>query len=347
MTNAVLDTSTTELTCRAKPRLGFLGLGWIGRNRMESIVQSGLAEVVGIAEPAASLMAEAAKVSPTATHCSSLEELLELPLDGVVIATPSALHAKQSIVALEAGMHVFCQKPLGRDALETARVVDAARANNKLLGVDLSYRFMDEVRAVTDLVKGGDLGHVYAIDLTFHNAYGPNKSWFYDPKLSGGGCVIDLGIHLVDLGLWALGFPVVDAVTSRLFAQGRPLVSLGAHVEDHAVARVDLRGGTVLQVSCSWKLHAGCDAVISGAFYGTRGSAQFRNVNGSFFDFVGERMEGTKRVELSSCRGGWGGRAALEWVRRVHNQEAYDPANEHLVEVAKVLDAIYQRGLKS
>jgi predicted dehydrogenase len=153
--------------------------------------------------------------------------------------------------------------------------------------------------------------------------------------------VIDLGIHLVDLALWALDFPEVENVTSRLYSQGKPLVSTASQVEDYAVARVDLQGGAALQVACSWKLQAGCDAVISAAFYGTKGGAQFRNVNGSFFDFVAERFHGTKREQISCCNGGWGGRAAVDWARRLIQRPGFDREAWHFIEVAKVLDAIY------
>lgn len=340
-------TTILERTKRLeKPRLGFLGVGWIGRNRMEAIAQSGCAEIAAIADPAPGLLKEAGQLAPRARLCSSLDELLGVPLDGLVIATPSALHAAQASQALARGLAVFCQKPLGRDAAENARVIESARDNGVLLGVDLSYRFIDEVRAVAELVRHGELGEVYAVDLTFHNAYGPDKAWFYEPKLSGGGCVIDLGIHLVDLALWALGFPKVSAVTSRLFAQGRPLNSPETQVEDFATARLDLATGATVQLACSWKLQAGCDALISGAFYGTKGGARFRNVGGSFFDFVAERFHGTGREQLSSCAGGWGGRAAADWARRLSQGAGYDPAIEHLLEVARVLDAIYGRNRK-
>jgi predicted dehydrogenase len=63
-------------------------------------------------------------------------------------------------------------------------------------------------------MRSGELGRVFAVDLVFHNAYGPDKPWFYDPELAGGGCVMDLGVHLVDLALWSLDFPGVTAVTS-------------------------------------------------------------------------------------------------------------------------------------
>src|SRR5437868_1219219 len=125
----------------------------------------------------------------------------------------------------------------------------------------------------------------------FHNAYGPDKPWFYDRRLSGGGCVIDLGIHLVDLALWALGRPAVTGVSSRLFASGRRLLPAGEAVEDYAEARLDLASGATVRLSCSWRLPAGQDAVIEAAFYGTRGGAALRNRNGSFYELAAERFQ--------------------------------------------------------
>lgn len=330
-------------TTPARPRLGFVGVGWIGRNRMEAIAESGAAEVAAIADASPEVLAQAAACAPEAARASSLEELLEQPLDGIVIATPSALHADQAVAALERGMAVFCQKPLARTAAETKRVVDAARAADRLLGVDLSYRHTEGMRRVRDVVAGGEIGRVYAVDLTFHNAYGPDKGWFRDRRLSGGGCVIDLGIHLVDLALWTLGFPRVREVTSRLYAGGEPLTPPVEVVEDYAIARIELEGGVSVRLACSWNLPAGCDAVIEASFYGTGGGAAFRNVNGSFYDFVAERFRGTSREMLAGFPDAWGGRAAVDWARRLAAGATYDPAVEHLVGVAAALDGIYER----
>uniref|UniRef100_UPI001237140B Gfo/Idh/MocA family protein n=1 Tax=Sphingomonas carotinifaciens TaxID=1166323 RepID=UPI001237140B len=111
-----------------RPRIGFLGVGWIGRHRMQAMLETGLVEAAVIADPSADMIAEAAKLAPDAQVVNGLEAMLAAGVDGVVIATPSALHAEQSIAALNAGAAVFCQKPLGRDAAESARVVEAARA---------------------------------------------------------------------------------------------------------------------------------------------------------------------------------------------------------------------------
>ena len=337
--------STQVATARepARPRLGFLGVGWIGRRRMEAIARSGLAEVAAVADALPEVAAQAASAVAGAAPLRSFDEMLEADLDGVVIATPSALHAEQAVAALERGLHVFCQKPLARDAEETRRVVAAARAADRLLGVDLSYRFISGMKMIRQIVRDGELGEVFSVDLVFHNAYGPDKAWFYDPRLSGGGCVIDLGVHLVDLALWALDFPPARQVSSRLFARGRPLVDRESEVEDFAAALITLESGASLQLACSWNLSAGRDAVIEAGFYGSQGGAALRNVNGSFYDFVAERFQGTARQTLCESPDDWSDRAAVDWAGRVAAGEGFDRTAEYLIDVAATLDMIYSR----
>jgi predicted dehydrogenase len=331
-------------TAFSKPKLGFLGVGWIGRNRMEAIAQQAAADVICVADPAAQNVEEALKSAPGATAVESLDAILAQPeLDAVVIATPSALHAEQSIQALEAGKSVFCQKPLGRNAAETRAVVEAARQADKLLGVDLSYRHTAAMQRVFEVVQSGELGHVYGVELVFHNAWGPDKPWFYDPKLSGGGCVIDLGVHLVDLALWALNFPQVQEVRSSLFAKGKPLTNPNEQVEDYATASIQLANDTHVQLSCSWNLPAGQEAIISATFYGTNGGVAFKNINGSFYDFVADRYHGTHTERLVSPPDAWSGRAGVVWAERLAKGETFDEQAEEFVRVAEVLDKIYGR----
>jgi predicted dehydrogenase len=327
-----------------RPRLGFLGTGWIGRNRMERIAESGFAEVAYICDSSPACVEETLRIVPQAKVAHDFDELLAAELDGIVIATPSALHAEQSIRALEKGLAVFCQKPLGRTASEVQSIVGVAQKSNRLLGVDLSYRFTEGMRLVREAICQGRIGKVFACDLVFHNAYGPDKPWFYDSKLSGGGCVMDLGVHLVDLALWVMDFPEVTSVNSQLFAVGEPLQKGSPDVEDYASATLNLSNGAVAQLACSWKLSAGCDAIIAANFYGTAGGLSFHNVNGSFYDFVAEEFRGTSRIVLTSPPDAWSGRAAVEWASQLQEDPGFTQEICNSIQVAKVLDAIYGRG---
>jgi predicted dehydrogenase len=325
----------------SRPRIGFLGVGWIGRHRMEAMIGTGAIEAVAFADPSDEMAAAAQALAPEANRADGLDGLLDEDLDGLVIATPSALHADQAIRALEAGLAVFCQKPLGRTATEAAAVVDAARAADRLLAVDLSYRFTEGMRRIRHLLEGGELGRIFAVDLVFHNAYGPDKAWFYDPAMAGGGCIMDLGIHLVDLALWALDFPKVVDVSAQMLAGGEILPPGG--VEDYAIAQLRLENGASVRLACSWRLPAGCEAVISADFYGTAGGAALRNVGGSFYDFEAQRFCGTSAKTIAAPPDAWGGRAAADWAVRLSEGARFDPAAGRLIDVAMVLDQIYGR----
>lgn len=329
-----------EVAAASLPRIGFLGVGRIGRHRMQALIEGGLVTAAAVADPSPEMAEAARKLAPEAEIVPSFDALLEQELDGIVIATPSALHAEQSIAALERGLAVFCQKPLGRNETEVAAVVAAARRADRLLGVDLSYRFTRAMESIRERIQSGALGKVFAADLVFHNAYGPDKPWFYEKALSGGGCVMDLGIHLVDLALWVLDFPRITSVSSCLYSGGEPVRDT-ASVEDFAEATLTLDTGAVVRLSCSWRLNAGCDAEIGARFYGTSGGAGCRNVGGSFYDFVAEAYAGTSRELLAEPPDDWGGRAAMHWARQLSEGTGFEPGTKHLETVARALDRIY------
>jgi predicted dehydrogenase len=150
---------------------------------------------------------------------------------------------------------VFCQKPLGRTAPETAAVVAAAEAPTGCSASTCRTATRGDGPAARP-VAAGEIGDVFAADLVFHNAYGPDKPWFRDPALSGGGCVIDLG-HAPRRPR-AVGPRRLGRVRrARLLCGGRPLRPEDRTVEDYAVAQLDFTRGVVATVACSWNLHAG------------------------------------------------------------------------------------------
>ena len=291
----------------ALPRLGFLG-DWTGRHRMRM----------------------------EALARDSLEELLEHELDGIVIATPSALHADQAVAALERGLPVFCQRPLARDAAETRRVLAAAREADRLLGVDLPYRHAEALWAAQRVVADGEIGLVHSLDLAFHNAYGPAKPWLTNAELAGGGCLIDLGTHLVDLALWFTGASDYEVETARM-------LSLQGHeVEDQATAELTFGGAVRARLACSWFQPAGAECAFECTAWGTDGAVSVRNVGGSPYDFRTELWRGTSAEVLVEPPDSWGDRAIRAWAQQLASSDHYDPAVEELGLLAEVIDDVYE-----
>jgi predicted dehydrogenase len=325
--------------------LGFIGVGWIGKNRMEVLLDKGKISSVTIAEPSEQNAEEALRIAQGAVLAASPEEIYKnRDIDGVVIATPSALHTAQSLQALKSGKAVFCQKPLGRTAAEVEQVLNASREADRLLSVDLSYRYTKAFQAVYDTITEGQIGKVYAVELVFHNAYGPDKEWFYDIDQSGGGCVMDLGIHLIDMAMCCLGYPEVTELKSYLFSKGVKLEPDEKKVEDFAKTAMLTDKGSAITLECSWHASAGEDAVIRAVFYGTEGGVAFKNINGSFYDFQAEKYKGTSKEIMAGPPDNWGGKAGLAWSDKIRRSNGYDhvTASEYL-KTAQIIDRIYGR----
>ncbi len=220
--------------------------------------------------------------------------------------------------------------------------MDAGKAADRLLGVDLPYRFTEGMQRIREYIAGGEIGRPFAAELCFHVADGPDKGWRFGIGEAGSGAMTDLGSHLIDLALWTLGFPAVERVEAHLMADGEALEP-GERGEDYGVATLTLEGGAVVRIACSWRAKTGRDAVIEAQFHGTQGGASMRNVGGAISDFRAELYRGTSTETLSSPGEPWEGRAAARWAARLASGERFDPAAEHLVVVADVLDRIHGR----
>ena len=345
MTESDRRTLEHELQSPAVPRLGFLGTGWIGRHRLRAIAARGAATIAAVADVSPQALRDACGGLASRPHVAdSLAELLECnALDGIVISTPNGGHAEQAATALDRGVAVFCQHPIGTTAAETRRVVDAARANDRLLCSDLAYRSTSGMTGIREIVRRGELGDVFAVDVAFHTPIGPDKHWFHDIAVSGDGCILDLGSHMLDLALWTLDYPLLRSATSRVFSGGNPLRWSNGDVEDYAVGRLDLETGTCIQLTCSWNQPPARQAVISATFHGTRGVAAFQNVHGSYYEFAAEHYFGSSREAFAEPDTDWAGRGAVDWARRLAAGAGFDPSATRLVDLATAIDRIYGR----
>jgi predicted dehydrogenase len=340
--SAQLELPSRVVTARHRPRLGFIGLGWIGRKRLDALGAASI-EVAALAESDPTRLSSAAEAYPDAIAAQNVEAILDADLDGVVIATPNGLHAQQAIACLERGMPVFCQKPLATSLADVERVVAAARIADRLLGIDFCYRHVSGMHELRRRLRAGAIGDVLAVDLTFHNAYGPDKSWCQDRRLAGGGCLMDLGVHLLDLSLWLQGMPPTERVRSRLFAQGVP-VQAGDAVEDLAFAEFIQANGAIVRLACSWHAHIGQGAIIQISIAGTRAGAHWTNIDGSFYDFQLDLIHGTNRERLSGRDESdeWGPRALQVWIEQLLISNRFDPEADDIVRSAALIEEVYR-----
>lgn len=326
------------------PRLGFAGLGWIGGQRMQVLAESAMADIAAVCEPDSGRRnAACAALRQPPTMYESFDDLLEESLDGIVIATPNALHEPQTAAALERGIAIFCQKPLALTRAGTTRLLHIVRRMNLPLGVDWSYRYLAGVPELKRRIEAGEIGAVTAVELCFHNAYGPDAAWYYQLERAGGGCLLDLGCHLLDLCHWLLDAREPQDVRARCFNAGRRLRRPIDALEDFALADIDYASGQHVHLACSWRAAVGRGAVIGCRIFGTGGGAEIRNVDGSFYDFEVALHHGAESELLAGPPDAWQGRALLDWVQRVSDGSGCGDDLDKLETTAAVIDMIYGR----
>lgn len=256
--------------------LAFSGLGWLGQALIQELPGFPELRLVGVQDVSAELVAEVATGFGSPWQGTSYESLLSAPgVDAVVISTPNALHVPQTGAALRAGKHVLVQKPLALSPADARATLALAEATGKVLFVDYTYRYLETVELLVN--ESQSIGPIRRVRGVFHNIYGPGKAWFFNPRLGGGGALVDLGVHLLDLALHLLH--PVDVVMERaeIWHSGDLAVEDSASI----TARLDQ---AELNLEVSW--NAGLPSTeISLTLEGDAGTLRWENVDGSFYRF--------------------------------------------------------------
>ncbi len=322
-------------------RLAVMGCGWIAGNRLRQIARDDLVRVVALVDPSAEACENTRTWAGDAEVVTDPDRLDPDWVDGVMISTPSALHAAQAVALLERGLPVFVQKPLGVTAAETRHVLDVAAARDLPLECDLCYRHLRSAVALREQLDLATVGRPFYLEACFHNAYRPSALWSAEPALAGGGALMDLGIHLMDLTLWASD----QCATVRnvdLRCGGRPLGD--DEVEDFARVDLVLEDDAEARLVTSWDASTGRDARIEVTIYGDNGTLVLSNRNGSFFHFDLWRHFGTWSDALAADDDDrWQAGPLVRWLRRVRAGAGYvePPGVRH---TAALLDAAYATG---
>jgi predicted dehydrogenase len=322
-------------------RLAVLGCGWIAQNRLRQIAPDGLVDVVLLTDPSDEACAAVLREAPNARVERDLRALTPDRVDAVMISTPTGLHADQAVALLEQGLPVFVQKPLGISVAEVARVLDAAARNNLPVDTDFCYRDLASARALREEFLGGAVGRAYYVEACFHNAYRPSARWSVDPRLAGGGALMDLGIHLIDLVGWITGQGAVLRDV-HLRQRGRPLAH--AEIEDFAKVALCLDDGAEVQIVTTWDAAIGRDARIRLTVYGEDGNLELTNRAGSFFHFDARRCVGTRVDQLASDDSDqWQAGPLRDWLQRVRQPDGHKEP-EGIRHVAAIIDSAYALG---
>ena len=272
-----------------KLRIGIIGCG-VGFLHLEGLTPNPRVEVVAIAGLDEDRCRELATKYAVPRVYREYQDLIADPdVEAVTVAVPNILHHPVALAALEAGKHVMVEKPLARTAEEGEAIIAAAKRANRVLGVVFNRRGRQDVQILKHEVERGHLGDIYHA-----RAYWMRRSgipglgtWFTSKELAGGGPLIDLGVHVLDMAMWVLGNPRPVRVSAATYAalgpRGRgqwrggrfradPAASYD--VEDFATAFIRLEGGLTLHLNASWAAYTGHGDDFGLAVMGTNGGAQ-------------------------------------------------------------------------
>ena len=328
----------------SKVRVGVIGLG-MGRTHLRNFLKSPRAEVVAVADLIEERREAAKQEFAVAKAYERWEDLLADPeIDAVSVALPNALHAPVSIAAMKAGKHVLCEKPMAMNAAEAEEMAAVAKQTGRTFMMHFNYRFSNEARWLKAYVDEGKLGRIYYARTGYIRQRGIPKlgGWFTTKAMSGGGPLIDLGVHQLDMALWLMGYPKVERVSGMTYAELGPQIARrqGAHfdVEDLAVGFIHLEGGACIALEASWALNTGQKEEAFCFLYGTAGGAELRRVPRAL---VVHSDEGGEVRSWAPDELPEGESAQEHFVDCIYYGREPMATAQHGVVVMRVLDALY------
>lgn len=343
------------MTDLSNVRVGFVGLGNIAQLHADEILSLG-GQVVGgtdVSSEARAIFAEDYGAEVFDDH-TGMYELV----DAVVVTTPNRFHEEYVVSALEAGLDVLVEKPLAHTLESAQRIADATSEAAGFCMVGFHNRFWGPVQVLDSYREKGKLGEVSHVEANYIRRRGvPGRgSWFTRKDISGGGAVIDIGTHAIDLALYLLGYPAVEEVSattrsqfgsrkdySYLYMWGEDRGAGNFDVEDSATAFIRCANETTISLEVAWA----ANREPSQDFFvrGTDAGAQFdissdgMTVHETAEDGVNHHRD----VQIETTDREAHGIEQQHFLRAVATGEApgINTAAEGL-EVQKVMDGIYR-----
>ena len=340
-----------------KIRVGIVGCGKIAREKhIPELLNSSLAEITALFDESQN-SAEQVKMdfALDAIVYDDFQEIIKSEnVDCVYILTPNQTHAPLSISAMRAGKDVMCEKPMAMNSKEAEAVVLAAKETGRRYAVSFQNRFRSDVQRLKNMVDSGKLGDIYfgrAVAIRRRGV--PTWGNFLKMSKQGGGPLIDIGVHSIDLALWLMNNYEVDYVCGSVFHKLGQKVNEPNRwgiwkneefeVEDSAFGYVRMKNGAVLLVESSWAINRAGEKEACVELSGTNGGADL---------YDGLRINGTEDGTLtvisykdfdtnSHSKYSGAGLESETWLNSLRNDTEHCVKPEVAYIVTRIIEAIY------
>lgn len=343
--------NTMKKTKKRTLRCGVVGLGVGKRRHIEGYRTHPDAEVVAIADTNPERIRDVGEAYGIPGRYLSLSDMLRHEkLDVVSIATPNHFHKPLTLEALRAGCHVLCEKPMALSAEDALDMISVSREVKRRVMINFSSRTSEEACAMKKAVDDGLLGDIYfARSIWLRRRRIPGfGGWFGQKALAGGGPLIDIGVHRLDLALWLMGFPKpVWVLGSTCDAIAKPMAereNKAFDVEDFAVALIKFENGATLELEASWCANIKEREHVSTRLLGTRAGLLHHNI-GDVYDSFAELY-----LEKDGCQYDMKLHPPLpeaktsmyHFVDAILNDRPHMAGPEEGLMVMRILDAVYE-----
>jgi len=346
-----------------KLRAAIIGCGGIANGKhMPNLAKTGRADMVAFCDIVEEKAKKAAKEygTPDAKCYTDYKKLLaENKLDMVYVLTPNKSHSFITIDALEAGNHVMCEKPMAKTAKEARAMVEAAKRTGKILTIGYQTRFFAPSQYIKQSVERGDLGEIYyAKAHALRRRAVPTWGVFLNEEEQGGGPLIDIGTHALDLTLWYMNNykpkSVMGNVYKKLNSNGVCGNAFGPWdpdkftVEDSAFALITMQDGATIILESSWALNMIDTFEAESTLCGTKGGADMRGgvrINGDDFGRLYEKNPSLKAGGVAFNEGrsvDHGTFEQLTFINAITEGTPLVVLPEQACVVTEILEAIYE-----
>lgn len=269
-------------------KFGIIGAGGISQLSCREIAAHPQAEIFAICDSNAERLDRLGKRHGVKHLLEDSKALLALAdVDAVYIAVPNRFHAPLAEAALDAGKHVILEKPFALNLHEATVVAEAVKRSGRIFMLGMNQRFVPGAQQIKSLVVAGALGDIYHAKACWMRRSGIPRlgTWFGNKALAGGGALLDIGVHVMDLALYLMDNFKPEAVSGATYTQfGQRGLGEGAwgksdregiefNVDDFTTAMIKLQGGATLALDVSWALHQGQSNQMNVNLYGTEAGA--------------------------------------------------------------------------
>jgi predicted dehydrogenase len=304
-----------------KVNIGLIGAGNIANEHIKGFLQfPEQCEITAITDTKLSLARERAIQHGIGQVASTTEELIARnDVDAIVICVPNQFHAPLAIQAMEAGKHILLEKPMGINGDAARQILKTSEELDRIVMIGHQKRWESIPMQIKEQIDRGELGRIYTAKTGLFRRKGiPGwGTWFTRGELSGGGPLIDIGVHMLDLALYLMGNPKPVSVYGATYAEfgprrrgigdwGRPNWDGTYDVEDLATALIRMEDGSTLSLEVSWAVHMDTDNTPFIHLMGTEGGASYKQDRGKLLT---EKFDQPNELLLSVPDGDEGERA--------------------------------------